>query len=70
MINEILKQQSIKGYYLAKATNTRFEVIARRCRNNVEKLDLDVLARICYTLDCSPWDIIKRINASPNQTDG
>ena len=25
----------------------------------LEKMDLDVLARICYVLDCSPADIIK-----------
>ena len=25
----------------------------------VEKLDLDVLARICYVLECEPADIIK-----------
>jgi DNA-binding Xre family transcriptional regulator len=25
----------------------------------IEKLDLDVLARICYVLECEPADIIK-----------
>lgn len=60
-LNEILEQRGIKRYYLAKATNTRFEVIDKWCKNNVEKLDLDVLARICYALDCTPSDIIKHI---------
>ena len=27
-------------------------------KGEVEKMDLDVLARICYVLDCSPSDII------------
>ncbi len=63
-LNEILEERDIKRYYLAKATNTRFEVIDKWCKNNVEKLDLDVLARICYALDCTPSDIIKHINGS------
>ena len=61
-LNEILEEREIKRYHLAKITNTRFEVIDKWCKNNVEKLDLDVLARICYALDCSPSDIIKHIN--------
>lgn len=55
----ILEERGITRNYLAKATNTRFEVIDKWCRNDVEKLDLDVLARICYALDCTPSDIIK-----------
>ncbi|MBQ5562331.1 MAG: helix-turn-helix transcriptional regulator [Clostridia bacterium] len=45
--------------YLAKAANTRFEVIDKWYNGQLEKMDLDVLARICYVLDCSPADIIK-----------
>ncbi|MBE6881258.1 MAG: helix-turn-helix transcriptional regulator [Ruminococcaceae bacterium] len=62
-LNEILEEREIKRYHLAKITNTRFEVIDKWCKNNVEKLDLDVLARICYALDCSPSDIIKHIKS-------
>lgn len=58
-LGKILAERGIKRNYLAKATNTRFEVIDKWCKNNVEKLDLDVLARICYALDCSPSDIIR-----------
>lgn len=45
--------------HLAKASNTRFEVINKWYNNDVEKLDLDVLARICYVLECSPSEILK-----------
>ncbi|MDE5741413.1 MAG: helix-turn-helix transcriptional regulator [Oscillospiraceae bacterium] len=51
-----------KGYtrnYLSTATNTRFEVIKKWYDNNVERMDLDILARICYVLECKPEDIIK-----------
>lgn len=58
-LKEIMSARNITRNYLAKAANTRFEVINKWYSNEVEKLDLDVLARICYVLDCSPDEIIK-----------
>ncbi|MBQ6843786.1 MAG: helix-turn-helix transcriptional regulator [Agathobacter sp.] len=43
---------------LARAVNTRFEVIDKWYHGHVEKIDADILARICYVLECSPADII------------
>ena len=58
-LKTIIEQKGMTRGALAKLTNTRFEVIDKWCRNNVEKLDLDVLARICYALECLPCDIIE-----------
>lgn len=58
-LKELMSARNITRNYLAKAANTRFEVINKWYSNKVEKLDLDVLARICYVLDCSPDEIIK-----------
>lgn len=58
-LKKILDERGLSRYYVAKVTNTRFEVINKWYSNKVEKLDLDVLARICYVLDYSPGDIIK-----------
>jgi len=57
-----MDDKGITRNYLAKATNTRFEVINKWYNGQVEKMDLDILARICYALDCSPADIIKYSN--------
>ena len=56
-LKEIMERKNITQYALAKSTNTRFEVIKKWCNNEVEKMDLDVLARICYVLEFSPADI-------------
>lgn len=61
-IKEIMESKSISRNFLAKASNTRFEVINKWYNGQVEKMDLDILARICYVLDCSPADIIKYSN--------
>ena len=58
-LKEILDSKKITRNYLARVSNTRFEVINKWYNNEVEKMDLDILARICYVLECSPADIIK-----------
>ena len=58
-LKELLESKNITRNYLSRASYTRFEVINKWYHNEVEKLDLDILARICYVLDCSPADIIK-----------
>ena len=57
-LKEMLDSRGMHRNTLAKAIGTRFEVIDKWYKNKVEKLDLDILARICYVLDCSPADII------------
>ena len=61
-IKEIMDRKGITRNYLAKVSHTRFEVINRWYNGEIEKMDLDILARICYVLECSPADIIKYSN--------
>ncbi len=58
-LKEVMNAKKITRNNISKATDTRFEVINKWYKNDVKKLDLDVLARICYVLECSPGDIIK-----------
>ncbi len=58
-LNEIIKEKGMNRNSLAKAVNTRFEVIDKWCKNRVEKLDMDILARICFVLECKVSDIIE-----------
>lgn len=63
-LKEIMDEKQISRNALARAINTRFEVIDKWYNGHVEKIDADVLARICYVLECSPAEIIiyKSIN--------
>ena len=58
-LKEIMDSKKITRNYLARVSNTRFEVINKWYNNEVEKMDLDILARICYVLECTPADIIR-----------
>ena len=57
-LKEIMDEKNITRNALARAINTRFEVIDKWYNGHVEKIDADVLARICYVLECTPADII------------
>ncbi len=58
-LKPIMEEKKISRNYLARAINARFEVIDKWYNGIVEKIDADVLARICYVLECTPGDIIK-----------
>lgn len=57
-LKEIMDAKGIKRHTLARAVDTRFEVIDKWYNNKVENLDLDILARLCYVLECSIEDIL------------
>ena len=57
-LKEIMEARGVTRNALARATNPRFEVINKWVQGHVEKIDADVLARICYILDCEPGDLI------------
>lgn len=57
-LKEWMDKKEISRNALARAVNTRFEVINKWYHGHVEKIDADVLARICFVLDCTPGDIV------------
>ena len=58
-LKNYMEKKGITRNSLATAINVRFEVIDKWYKGNVEKMDLDVLARICCVLDCEVEDIIE-----------
>jgi len=57
-LKQYMDDHHITRNALARAINARFEVVNKWYNGQMEKLDLDVLARICYVLDCSPSDLL------------
>lgn len=60
-LREYMDEHQITRNALARAVDTRFEVINKWYHGHVEKIDADVLARICFVLSCAPGDIIKYV---------
>ena len=58
-LKEWMDRNRITRGALARNTDTRYEVINKWYNGEVEKMDLDVLARICCVLECSVSDILE-----------
>lgn len=62
-LKEIMDERCISRNQLAKRIDARFEVVGKWYKGEVEKMDLDILARICYALDCTTEDLIRYVPA-------
>lgn len=60
-LKEVMDERGISRNQLAKLIDARFEVVGKWYKGEVEKMDLDILARICYALDCTTEDLIKYV---------
>ena len=58
-LGEIMDQRGIKRNQMAKRIGTRFEVVSRWYNGDVEDLDLDILARLCFVLDYRVEDLLE-----------
>lgn len=58
-LKEYMDQQGLNRNQMSKMINVRFEVIDKWYHGEVERMDLDVLARICFVLKCQPGDILE-----------
>ncbi|MCI5678631.1 MAG: helix-turn-helix transcriptional regulator [Bacteroidales bacterium] len=62
-LNEVMEERGITRNQLAKLIDARFEVVSKWYKGEVEKMDLDILARICYALDCTTEDLLRYVPA-------
>lgn len=57
-IGEIMDKRGITRGALSKLINVHYEVATRWYEGNMERIDADILARICFVLDCNVSDLI------------
>ena len=57
-IKEIMDKKSITRSALARLADVRFEVADKWYNGNIERMDVDVLTRICFVLDCDISDLM------------
>ena len=58
-LREVLEARGMNRNQLASAIHVNFAVVDRWYQGNIEKLDLDILARICYVLGCEVSDLLE-----------
>jgi len=57
-LEEYIKERNISKTKLTYGAEIQRTQLLKYCRNQVARVDLDVLARICSYLDCSLSDIM------------
>jgi putative transcriptional regulator len=60
-LNEVLEQRGQTLYWLWKQTGIRYATIWQMGKGKVERLNLDVLDRVCEVLQCQPGDLLVRV---------
>ena len=57
-VKELMDAKNITRSKLSKLANVRSEVADKWYNGNIERMDIDVLTRICFVLDCSIQDLM------------
>lgn len=58
-IKTIMDRKKITRNKLSVLTGATYNVINRYYKNDISRVDLDVLARICYVLECNVSDVLE-----------
>lgn len=58
-LKEILETKKISRSKLSTMTALGYDIINRYYNNKVNRIDLDVISRFCYVLECNIDDILK-----------
>ncbi len=58
-LKELMIARNISRNALAHLVDTRFEVVDRWYNDDVQRLDLDLLARVCFVLKCNVEEILE-----------
>ncbi|MDO4567418.1 MAG: helix-turn-helix transcriptional regulator [Clostridia bacterium] len=60
-LDELIKEAGISKNKLSHRAEMQRSQINHYCNNEISRLDIDVLARICTVLDCSIGDLLEFI---------
>lgn len=58
-LKEIIDTKNISRSKLSTMTALGYDIINRYYNNKVNRIDLDVISRFCYVLECNIGDLLK-----------
>lgn len=58
-LDEFMKKNNISRSTLSRNAQIHYNQLLKYCRNDMQKVDLNILARICKTINCEIGEIIK-----------
>ena len=58
-LKEILKAKKIGIYRLSRDSNIKYEILKKYYNNEMQRYDSDILAKICFCLNCEVSSLLK-----------
>lgn len=58
-LKDVMQKRKITIYQLVRITGIKYDVILRYYNDEIVRFDSNVLAKICYSLDCEISDVLK-----------
>lgn len=58
-LKKVMKEKKVSTYWLSQETNIKYEIIKRYRDNEMQRYDADILAKICFCLDCDVGSVLK-----------
>ena len=65
-LDEFMKKNNISRSSLSRNAQIHYNQLLKYCRNDMQKVDLNILARICKTINCEIGEIIQYTPPSDN----
>ncbi len=69
-LDDLIKQKGISKNKLCQRAELQHTQLNHFCRNEITRLDTDVLARICTALDCKIEDLLEFVPPQEDQNKG
>lgn len=66
-LDKIIKEKNISKNKLTQKTEMQRTQLNNYCKQNIQRIDLSILARLCYVLECDISDIIEYIPPDNNK---
>lgn len=58
-LDEFMKKNNISRSSLSRNAQIHYNQLLKYCKNDMQKVDLNILARICKTINCEIGEIIQ-----------
>ena len=68
-LDELIQSKGISKSKLSHKAEMQRTQINNYCKNQITRLDIDVLARICTVFDCKIEDVLEFVPPSNKETD-
>ena len=64
-LEEVIQQSSLSKNKVAQLSQTRRGQLNHYCKGDIQRIDLAILSRLCYALDCRVEDVLEYIPPQP-----